>query len=332
MEIRNLSVTEALVGKDDPEYKLNNLSALASAVSWASIFAGAAAAAALSLILLILGVGLGLSSVSPWVQSGISAKTFGISTILWITLTQVIASGMGGYLAGRLRSKWIAVHTDEVYFRDTAHGFLAWAIASLGTAALLTSAMGSIIGSGVQAGAVVGSSALSATTQAVTASTAKSVSGVDPINYFVDSIFRKQGSGAMSGIASASSSSAGTSGLFSLSEGKLEVAGIFLNNGRAATLPPEDLTYVGRLVAQYTGLNQQDAEKRVGESYGLMQAKLLNVENATREAAEKARKASTYATLWLFISLLLGAFFASLAALYGGRQRDSLMVNPSFSL
>ena len=332
MEIRNLSVTEALLGKDDPEDKLNNLSALANAVSWSSIFAGAAAAAALSLILLILGVGLGLSSVSPWVQSGISAKTFGISTILWITLTQVVASGMGGYLAGRLRSKWIAVHTDEVYFRDTAHGFLAWAIASLGTAALLTSAMGSIIGSGVQAGAVVGSSALGATTQAVTASTAKSVSGMEPTNYFVDSIFRKQGSGATGGTASASSNSAETSGLFSVPEAKLEVVRIFLNNGRAPTLPAEDLTYVGRLVAQYTGLNQQDSERRVSESYGLMQAKLLNVENAAREAAEKARKASTYATLWLFISLLLGAFFASLAALYGGRQRDSLTVNPSSSL
>ena len=110
----------------------------ASAVSWGAIVAGAAGGAALSLILLMLGTGLGLSSVSPWAYSGVSATTFGVSTILWLTFTQLVASGMGGYLAGRLRTKWVAVHTDEVYFRDTAHGFLAWAIAALATAALLT--------------------------------------------------------------------------------------------------------------------------------------------------------------------------------------------------
>ena len=124
-------------------------------MSWGAIVAGAAAAAALSLILLMLGVGLGLSAVSPWARDGVSATTFGVSTIVWLTLTQLLASAMGGYLAGRLRTKWAAAHSDEVYFRDTAHGFLAWAIASLATAALLTSAIGSILGSGVQAGATV---------------------------------------------------------------------------------------------------------------------------------------------------------------------------------
>src|SRR5450756_2627232 len=108
-----------------PDVYPDNSRAPARAVAWGAIVAGAAAAAALSLILLMLGIGLGLSSVSPWVHDGVSAATFGVSAILWVTLTQLLASGMGGYLAGRLRTKWVAVHTDEVYFRDTAHGFLA---------------------------------------------------------------------------------------------------------------------------------------------------------------------------------------------------------------
>lgn len=137
------------------------------AVSWAAIGAGAAAAASLSLILLILGVGLGLSSVSPWAREGASAATLGLSTILWLTLTQVLASALGGTLAGRLRTRWTEVHADEVYFRDTAHGFLAWAVASLATAALLTSAIGSIVGAGVQAGASA-SGALAGTASATT--------------------------------------------------------------------------------------------------------------------------------------------------------------------
>src|SRR4051812_6593685 len=125
----------------------------ASGVSWAAIWAGAAGAASLSLVLLLLGTGLGLSTVSPWADKGASATTIGIASVVWLSVVQLAASGMGGYLAGRLRTKWAGLHTDEVYFRDTAHGFLAWAVATLLTAALLTSAIGSIVGTGAQVGA-----------------------------------------------------------------------------------------------------------------------------------------------------------------------------------
>ena len=93
----------------------------ASTVSWSAILAGATASAALSLILLILGTGLGFSAVSPWAHNGVSATTFGVSTIVWLTVTQLVAFGLGGYLAGRLRTRWAEVHQDEVHFRDTAH-------------------------------------------------------------------------------------------------------------------------------------------------------------------------------------------------------------------
>ena len=93
----------------------------ASAVSWGAIVAGAVAAAALSLILFILGIGLGLTSVSPWSEEGISGAAFGISAILWITFTSLVASALGGYLTGRLRTRWLSVHTDEVYFRGAAY-------------------------------------------------------------------------------------------------------------------------------------------------------------------------------------------------------------------
>src|SRR5262245_51320004 len=119
-----------------------------SAVSWGAIFAGAAAGAALSLILLILGVGLGLSTVSPWTHSGLTPTAVGLSTIAWVTFTQLAASAIGGYLAGRLRTKWTDTIRDEAYFRDTAHGLLTWAVATLLTAGLLTSTIASIVGAG----------------------------------------------------------------------------------------------------------------------------------------------------------------------------------------
>ena len=289
-----------------------NIRTDASAVSWGAIVAGGAAAAALSLILLLLGTGLGLSSVSPWAHNGVSAATFGVSTILWVTLTQLVASAMGGYLAGRLRTKWVALHTDEVYFRDTAHGFLAWAVASLATAALLTSVIGAIVSGGIQAGASMAGPGM-----------AKSDISSGPMGYFIDSLFRKDMNAAVATSAAAANGAlVGAAAEQALAASGSEVTRIFMNTVRTDVLPAEDLQYVGQLVAQRTGLTQQAAEKRVSDTFARVQAKLRDAETAASVVAEKARKASAYAALWLFISLLIGAFFASLAATYGGRRRD----------
>lgn len=312
-----------------------------SGVSWGAIFAGAAGAAALSLVLLLLGTGLGMSSVSPWASQGASAATVGIATILWLSFTQIAASGMGGYLAGRLRTKWAGIHTDEVYFRDTAHGFLAWAVATLLTAALLSSAVASILGAGAQAGATVaGGAATAVATAAGGAGMAASRSGTDsasdPTGYFIDSLFRRDPASP----APAPSDATGTSGTPSTSSmpsvsgtpsmapergtaaTSAEVSRIFLNSIRTGALPPEDAKYVGQVVAQRTGLSQQDAEKRVNDTYAKAQAALRNAETKAREAADAARKASAYGALWLVVSMLIGAFVASFAATYGGRRRD----------
>src|SRR3984885_11188751 len=127
-----------------------------SGVSWAAVFGGAFVTAALSLILLSLGTGLGMASFSPWANTGISAATIGGAAIVWLILMQLIASAVGGYLAGRLRQKWPSIHTDEVYFRDTAHGFLAWAVAVVITAAFLASAATTLAGGSMQAAATAG--------------------------------------------------------------------------------------------------------------------------------------------------------------------------------
>lgn len=321
--------SDRLVGQPlEDEVSLQN----ASGVSWAAVFAGAAGAASLSLILLLLGTGLGLSSVSPWAQSGISATTFGISTILWITFTQIAASGMGGYLAGRLRIKWVGVHTDETYFRDTAHGFLAWSVATLVTAAMLTSAIGSIVGSGVQAGAAVaGGAATTAAAAGTGAATAAAgqASQSDAPSYLVDSLFRKHVTAADPNASAPTTSpipvaqDAPTANQASNSTSTAEVARIFANSLTAgAPLPAEDVKYVGQVVAQRAGISQQEAEKRVADTYAKAQAKMAEAKAKAQEAADTARKTSAYGALWLFVSLLVGAFVASFTATFGGRHRD----------
>src|SRR3954470_4234055 len=123
-----------------------------SAVSWASIAAGAVVAAASSLGLLALGVGLGLSSVSPWADSGVSASTFKNATGIYLVLVAVMSSAIGGYLAARLRTKWAGVNTNEVFFRDTAHGLITWAFATVLSASALGAAATHVVG-GAAAGA-----------------------------------------------------------------------------------------------------------------------------------------------------------------------------------
>jgi hypothetical protein len=293
----------------------------ASAVSWGAILAGAAAAAALSLILLILGTGLGLSSMSPWVHDKISATTLSVSTILWLTLTQLVAAGMGGYLAGRLRTKWVTVHSDEVYFRDTAHGFLAWAVASLATAVLLTSVIGSIVGGGIQAGA----SAVGSIAGTAAGGSERAIIDGDggSTGYFVDSLFRKDLTAVSVGSDPARRGVMSTEATeHALDASSAEVTRIFMTTIHSGKMSVEDVRYVGQLVAQRTGLSQADAQQRVSDTYARLQTKLRGAETAAKDAAEKGRKASAYAALWLFVSLLSGAFVASWAATYGGRRRD----------
>ena len=133
-----------------------------SGVSWPAIFAGATAALAMTLVLLAFGTGLGLSMVSPWQGSGISATTFKITTGIYLIVIAMISSSIGGYLAGRLRSAWDGVHADEVYFRDTANGFVAWALASIIGAAVLATPASSLIGG---TAAVVSQGAITAAKQ-----------------------------------------------------------------------------------------------------------------------------------------------------------------------
>ena len=305
------------------------------AVSWPAVLAGAAGAAALSLILLILGTGLGLSSVSPWVDHGVSASTLGTSTIVWITLTQLAASALGGYLAGRLRGRWADTQADEVYFRDTAHGFLAWAIATLATAALLTTATASILGAGAKTGAALvggGATAAVATAGAAAAQGMPAQAGGDAMNtamrmsnaYYVDSLFRPDPAAtAAPGASAPTSSMNGSSNMAAnTSSSNGEATAIFVNALKSGALPPEDAAYLGQKVSQQTGMSQQDAQKRVTDTFARMQIKARDAQTAAQEAADKARKASAYAALWLFVSLLLGAFGASLMATFGGRQRD----------
>jgi hypothetical protein len=291
----------------------------ASGVSWAAVIGGAFVTAAFALVLIILGVGFGLSWISPWSGAGASSKAIGAAAIVWLIATQAIASGLGGYLVGRLRRRWPSVHTHEVYFRDTAHGLLVWAVAVVITAAFLGSAVSLIVGSRTK---------LAATTAAVGAMAATPGGGeivpglagnprgeaapmfgplsalATPGGYLTDLLLRGDRNPADAGME------------------RLELGRILAEGLRRGTLPEADRTYAAEVIAARTGLSQVDAEKRVDAVYAQGKSIAADAELAARRAADAARKAAAQASLWMFADLLTGAFCASFAATIGGRQRD----------
>ncbi len=256
------------------------------AVSWAAIAAGAVAAAALTLVLIAFGAGMGFSAVSPWGNSGISASTFQITTGLYLIVVALLASAMGGYVAGRLRTRWVGVHTHEVFFRDTAHGFLAWAFATVLSAAFLTAAASNIVGG-----------ASSGLPPAASVSISQSAGSGGPVDYYMDTLLRPNPA------ANPNTTDVGAT--------RREIAGILTTGLRDGDIAAPDRTYVAQVVAARTGLSQADANTRVS-----------NVINQAKTDLDNARKAAAKLSLWLTAALLTGAFAASLAATQGGRVRD----------
>jgi hypothetical protein len=256
-----------------------------SSISWASVAAGAVVAAAVSLALLALGAGLGLSSISPWSNSGVSASTFKTGAGIYLVLVAVMSSAIGGYLAARLRSKWRDVHANEAFFRDTAHGLVAWAFATVLSAALLGAAATNVVG-----GAVSG----------IAPAAAQGAASVDPSQVFVDRLFRTDAAPAASSAGNANDG------------GRAEILRLWTSSFRDNNdLSAADRTYVARVVAARTGLSQADAEKRVNDV--IVEAKA---------AADRTRRGAAKLAFWMTAALFFGAFAASLAAIEGGQLRD----------
>lgn len=306
-----------------------------NAVSWAAIFAGALTAAVMSLLLFILGIGLGLSSISVWSGQGAEGSTIAWAAVSWFAFTQLASAGMGGYIAGRLRTRWEGVHTDEVYFRDTAHGFLAWSFATLLMVALMGSVAGSALVGSVKAAGAVASGATSLGAAAIGATgtaAASAVAGIagahapssDGLGYWVNSLFRSGSQPIKSDAQQMASTARSTADVAQ------EVTGIFAHALQAGVLSDDDAHHIAQLISQRTELSTEQAQEKVQKTFAQVQQsieqakqKLKETEEQAKQATETARKATAYSMLWFFVALLVGAFVASLSATWGGRQRDA---------
>jgi len=271
----------------------------ASPLNWGAIIAGGVVAAVASLVLILVGSGFGLTMVSPWTSQSASATAIIASAAVWLVVVQWISSCLGGYIAGRLRRRWSSVHSDEVVFRDSAHGLLTWCIATLVVVGIAGLTSTGVVRSGVQAvSSVVGGAARAG---------AEASSSSPSTEYFADALFRPADPARIS--APGNEGNAAAVG---------QATRILVTSIAAGEISADDKAYLATLVAARTGLSQADAQKRVDDVWAMVQ----NAKTKAQEAADKARKVAASTALLGALSLFIGAFIASVSAILGGKLRD----------
>jgi hypothetical protein len=286
------------------------------ATSWGAILAGAVVAVSLSLCLVTLGTGLGFASISSWSDRGLSAGAFTVESTIWLIVTQWLSAAAGGYIAGRLRHRWLATHTHEVFFRDTAHGLVTWAVATLFVAAVLAGSMTSLLGAGSRAAGALAA----AGGQGAAALGHREMPGPwgpmgpDPSaglggSYDVDKLFRNTSTGNTPDVSRDGPRA---------SDARGEVMHIAANTAISGAVSDEDRAYLAKLVATKTGASTEDAQKRVDT---FIQT-IMDASVRAKSAADNARKSAASAALYIALALLIGAFIASVSAAIGGRLRD----------
>jgi hypothetical protein len=278
-------------------------------ISWAAALGGAVVAAAISIMLIALGSGLGFAAVSPYSFNNPSVMTFTVVGAIWLIIVQWVSAFFGGYLAGRLRPALTDVHTDEVGFRDTATGFVAWAVATLFVVALAAAGGASVVSGAGRAATAMAAYAAGGAAQGASvgpaqggAAQAGSMSGGAPSEYLLDMLFRPAQPNAQGSAA----------------EAKAE-AGRILATGAIGDLSQPDHDYLVQLVASQTGLTPSDAGERVDD---VIVREKQAVDKA-KQAADAARKAASAFSIYTAVSMLIGAFIACVAGAIGGRQRDA---------
>ena len=276
-------------------------------VEWSAIFAGAFIAAGLSFVLLTFGTAIGLSATSPWPNSGMSAKVIAGLAVLWVMAQQIASFMAGGYIAGRLRTRWAEASHDEAEFRDGLHGGLVWAVGVVIGAALLMATAGAAARTGIEtAGKAVGAM----------------TSTADPMDAVLDAMLRPM-SVAQAGTPGPSSPGTATGGPAPASrltnappaspaEARAELSRILASSVASGSMTEPNRAYLVQLVAQRSGVSQQEAERRISDAL-----------TSAREAADKARKAAILTGFVTAASLLISFAAAWWAATRGGNHRDN---------
>ena len=236
-------------------------------VQWGPAVAGALMAAAIGFVLDSFGaaIGLALSSTAPtWRDSSLMLQ---LLSGLYLVLVAITAFGVGGYVAGRLRTP-IEGSEDDIEFRDGSIGLLVWAIAVVLTVLMVTAAALSMSRAASPGG---------------TPGAVQSIAGENLIAFDLDRLLRADRRPPQSNLAYARS----------------EAARILLTSSSHSGVLPDDRAYLIRLTAANTGIEPAEAERRT--DLAIAQAR-DNIRKARRASVILAFMAGAAALLGAAVS------------------------------
>ena len=276
-------------------------------LEWGPVIAGALAAAALSFLLLTFGTAVGLSATSPWPGRGVSLSLAAWAVLWWTVLVQLGSFAAGGYLAGRMRSRWGESGTDEGQFRDAVHGFLVWAVGVLIGATVLALAATGAVRTAAQSASVVAAGAASG------AANRGAEIAAGPADYAVDLLLRPVA--RTQGASPVKNPESQRTDDMSL---RNEAGRIFAATIKNQEFSQRDRTYLTQVVATRTGLPEAEAQQHVDAAVN----EARDLEIKARQQADQARKATVIAGFIAAAALLISCVVACFAAGLGGLHRD----------
>ncbi|HEX4159070.1 MAG TPA: hypothetical protein VHY79_11385 [Rhizomicrobium sp.] len=271
--------------------------------SWGLAFAGGVVATAVTFFLLMLGSGFGLLLMNPVKHAGSSLPAFLTGGAIYFFAAQAFGFAVGGHIAGRLLGPQIESRLQEE-FRAAAHGLVAWAITILASLAIVAAAGLAALRGGLAVAPLYG--AYPAASAALSTS------------YVVDGLFWPDVAGAADVTNGANAA---------VASGERAEATRILQASlmRGEQLSPSDHDRLVYLVASAARVPIATASERVDR----MQS---DVQTQTRDAADKARKVASYASLWIAFSLLFGAIVAVFSAISARIEDDREAWSPFLAL
>jgi len=288
--------------------RVSSYSAAVRRVSWGAVFAGTVIAIVTQLLLGLLGMGVGIASVDPATASAETGKAFGIGMAIWWVISSLISLFVGGWVAGRLAG--FPKRTD-----GSLHGVVAWAVMTMFSLYLVTTAVGNLIGGTLS---VVGQGLQTAGQAAVTTA-AQSNLNPDVNNQSMQQI-RDQARQALKNPET------------TMAQMQTALDAFFTEDKSGQTQVNRE-AIINQLV-QNGEMSREQAERTVSQWEDVAnraQQQLAEVKEDITQTASEARKPIAAAAIWSFIALALGAVAAGIGGGMGAPRALPVMAATSVS-
>lgn len=274
-------------------------------ISWSALLAGVVLVVAIQLVLSLLGASIGFGTVDVTAGDTPSASAFGTGAGVWWVVSACISLFVGGYVAA-----WLA--GVELRIDGLWHGLVTWALVTLLTVYLLSSAIGGIASGGASALAGLASTLGSGIKSA--AAPVAEATGLSPdmMKQRADAFLQTPASSDPATMTPQDAQKQVASDLLVYEKGGPDAAG-----AKARIID---------IIAAQAKIGRPDAQKKFDEADAKLTRARDEAVQAAKTAADATASAAAKTGYAVSIYLALGALAAALGGLVGGAGRRRVVV------